>query len=131
MFYLITQIAVIVAIAVVAGLMIGWWTRGKLPGGASGILSVKTLQNDPFDARFRLEQCHRDNSALRRELKEAESKVEKFQARIDNADNSDSDMLERLETAEIRSHALLEDLQLRDDTIAALERELESLRRNA
>ncbi len=130
MFYLITQIAVVVALAVLVGLMIGWWTRGKLPGGAAGILSAKNLPDDPFDARFRLEQCHRDNSILRRDLKEAESKLEKLQSRIDNTDHTNDDMLERMETAEIRMQALLDDLQVRDDTIAALERELESLRGN-
>lgn len=130
MFYLITQIAVVVAVAVIVGLFIGWWTRSQLPGGATGILSAKNLPDDPFDARFRLEQCHRDNSTLRRDLKEAESKVEKLQARVDNTNNTSDDMLERMETAEIRTLALLEDLQLRDDTIAALEQELESLRRN-
>lgn len=131
MFYLLTQVAVIIAAAVVAGLIIGWWTRGKVPGGTKGILSAKNLPDDPFDARFRLEQCHRDNSALRRDLKESESKLEKLQGRLENADNTENDMLERMETAEIRAQALLDDLQLRDDTIAVLERELELLRGKA
>jgi len=37
-------------------------------------------------------------------------------------------VLERLETYEIRVQALLEDLQMRDDTIAVLENELEQMR---
>jgi sulfur carrier protein ThiS len=75
-----------------------------------------------------LEQCHRDNATLRRDLKEAEDKLEKLQVRMENTENTDGDMLEKLETAEIRVQALLEDLQMRDDTIAVLENELELLR---
>lgn len=126
MFYLISQTALILFIAVLVGLGIGWWVRGLLLTG--GHLSAKTLPDDPFDARFRLEQCHRDNSALRRDLKEAEAQVEKLQGRLKNAEALDSDLQERLETAEIRVRALMEDLQLRDDTVAALEQELSLLR---
>ena len=129
MFYLVSQIALILAVAMLAGLGVGWWVRGLLPTG--GRLSAKTLPDDPFDARFRLEQCHRDNSALRRDLKEAEAQVEKLQGRLENAETSDGDVQERLETAEIRVQALMEDLQLRDDTVAALEQELLLLRSKA
>jgi chromosome segregation ATPase len=129
MFYLVSQIALILVIAVLAGLAVGWWVRGWLPTGGS--FAVKTLPDDPFDARFRLEQCHRDNSALRRDLKEAEAQVEKLKGRLENAETSDGDVQERLEIAEVRVQALLEDLQLRDDTVAALEQELLLLRSKA
>lgn len=126
MLYLITQIVLILIIAVLAGLWIGWWTRGKLPDAS--FPAAKELPDNPFESRFRLEQCHRDNAALRRDLKEAEDQVEKLRARMENTESTDGDVLEKLETAEIRVQALMEDLQLRDDTIAALEHELESLR---
>jgi septal ring factor EnvC (AmiA/AmiB activator) len=126
MLYLITQIVLILVAAVLAGLGIGWWSRGKLP--CISFSASKTLPDDPFDSRFRLEQCHRDNATLRRDLKEAEDKLEKLQVRMENTENTDGDMLEKLETAEIRVQALLEDLQMRDDTIAVLENELELLR---
>lgn len=129
MFYLVSQITIFLFIAVLAGVAIGWVTRGQLPRLKEG--GNKVLPDDPFDARFRLEQCHRDNAALRRDLKDAEDKAEKLQGRLENAENSDADVLERLEVAEIRTQVLMEDLQLRDDTIAALERELEELRGKA
>ena len=125
MFYLILQIAFILAIATLAGLGAGWWLRGKTGDVTS---ALREPPEDPFDARFRLEQCHRDNATLRRELKEAEKLAEKLQHRLENTSNSDADVLERLEAYEIRVQALMEDLQMRDDTIAVLERELEEAR---
>lgn len=130
MFYLVSQIALILTISVLAGMVIGWWARGNLPN-LTALHPTKELPDDPFDARFRLEQCHRDNAALRRDIKESEEKYDKLQSRLSHNEQTDSDMLEQLETAEVRVQALLEDLQLRDDTIAALEHELELLRNKA
>ncbi|MBU0654143.1 MAG: hypothetical protein KJ914_03310 [Gammaproteobacteria bacterium] len=131
MIYLILQIAFILGLAAVAGVGVGWWVRGRAAGGGGGARGVRELPDNPFDARFRLEQCHRDNSALRRELKEVEERAEKLQARFETAEQMDDDVMERLESAEIRVQALMEDLQMRDDTIEALERELEALRSNS
>ena len=130
MFYLITQIIFILAIAIASGLGIGWWIRGKT-GPVNGPVPDDSPE-DPFDARFRLEQCHRDNAALRRELKDAGERVEKLQSRLGKAttvDNEVMERMERMEACEVRVQALLEDLQLRDDTISILERELETIRR--
>jgi len=125
MFYLTIQIALLLALAVVIGLAIGWWAGNKT--AQSHTLAPETAA-DPFDARFRLEQCHRENATLRRDLKEAEERAEKLTARLENSTQPDDDVLERLETYEIRVQALLEDLQMRDDTIAVLENELEQMR---
>lgn len=125
MFYLITQIVFILAIAIILGIGLGWWVRSQSP------LTTQTVAlpefDDPFDARFRLEQCHRDNAALRRELKEAGERADKLQTRLSKT-NVDNNMLERIEAYETRIQALLEDLQMRDDTIAILERELQTMR---
>jgi chromosome segregation ATPase len=125
MFYLTLQIAFLLTIAVLIGLALGWWVRSKTTQSHS--LTQETSDN-PFDARFRLEQCHRDNAALRRDLKEAEERAEKLSTRMENSTQQDTDVLERLETYEIRLQALMEDLQMRDDTIAVLEHELEQIR---
>ena len=125
MLYLIVQIAFFLLIAVAAGLSIGWWIRSAMVNH----LPNQDVLDDPFDARFRLEQCHRDNAALRRDLKEAGERADKLQSRLDHIENLDTDSLEQQEAYEIRIQALLEDLQLRDDTIAGLEHELGSYRR--
>jgi chromosome segregation ATPase len=126
MFYLTAQIAFLLTIASLIGLAVGWWVRNKITQ-LRPTLSTDAAEN-PFDARFRLEQCHRDNATLRRDLKETEERAEKLQTRIDNGTQQDGDMLERLEMYEIRVQALMDDLQMRDDTIAVLENELEQLR---
>lgn len=128
MFYLTIQIAFLLAIAVLAGLGIGWWLHGKM--SQSQGLGKELPGENPFDARFRLEQCHRDNATLRRELKEAEDRADKLNIRLENLSQHDTDVLERLETDEIRIQALMEDLQMRDDTIAVLEQELEEMRQH-
>ncbi|WGZ94569.1 MAG: hypothetical protein QJT81_00860 [Candidatus Thiothrix putei] len=125
MFYLTIQIAFLLTLAIFIGVAIGWWIANKLK--QSPALPQETSDN-PFDARFRLEQCHRENATLRRDLKETEERAEKLNARLDNSTQHDDDVLERLETYEIRLEALMEDLQMRDDTIAVLEQELEQLR---
>jgi septal ring factor EnvC (AmiA/AmiB activator) len=86
-------------------------------------LNTLPLTPDPFEARSRLEQCHRDNANLRRDLKDAADHLTKVQAQLD-AVSGDTDLVVRLQAAEDRVNALLQDLQWRDDTIAALEREL-------
>lgn len=126
MIYLMIQIGFLLVLAAAFGVAVGWWVRGKTPDRERS--PFNELPDNPFDARFRLEQCHRDNATLRRELKDMEERAEKLQSRYDSTDHIDDGILERLETAEIRAQALLEDLQVRDDTIQVLERELESLR---
>jgi hypothetical protein len=126
MFYLTVQIAFLLTIATLIGLAVGWWVCNKTAQSRHAL--IPDTSDNPFDARFRLEQCHRDNAALRRDLKEAEERAEKFHTRIENSTHQDSDMLERLEMYEIRVQALMDDLQMRDDTIAVLEHELEQIR---
>lgn len=125
MFYLTIQIAFLLTLAIFIGVAIGWWVANKIK--QSPTLPQETSDN-PFDARFRLEQCHRENATLRRDLKETEERAEKLNVRLDNSTQHDDNVLERLETYEIRLEALMEDLQMRDDTIAVLEQELEQLR---
>lgn len=126
MFYLTIQIAFLLTIASFIGLAIGWFLCNKTVQSRRTLIP-ETSEN-PFDARFRLEQCHRDNATLRRDLKEAQELTEKLQTRIENSSQQDGDVLERLETYEIRVQALMEDLQMRDDTLAVLEHELEQIR---
>ncbi|MBK8452807.1 MAG: hypothetical protein WAQ53_08750 [Thiofilum sp.] len=125
MLYLIGQITAFLVIATLGGMILGWWGRGlrqpKLP------VNTLPLTTDPFEARSRLEQCHRDNANLRRDLKEAEDHLTKLRAQLDTV-SSDTDLVMRLQATEDRVSALLQDLQWRDDTIAALERELAQLR---
>jgi len=126
MFYLVSQVALLLLVAVVAGVLLGWWFHRVAVDVVAGDDEVHG--SDFFDARSRLEQCHRDNATLRRELQDANGQIQQFSKRLDNASGDEQGTLARLEAAEAKAVALMEDLQLRDDTIAVLERELEQLR---
>lgn len=126
MLYLIGQISGILLLATLMGLALGWWSRGlRLP--QSTVDSIP-MSLDPFESRHRLEQCHQENAELRRELKESKEKLERLQERLSDID--DDDVVSRLQSANDRLEALLQDIQWRDDTIAALEHELEQLRKS-
>lgn len=122
--YLTGQIFLVVAFAAFAGLLMGWWSRGLMTDEPEAIMP--SGETDPFGARSRLEQCHRDNAGLRRELKEAQEQLTQLRKATDLA--QDDNVMDRLQTAESRVEALMDDLQSRDDTIAVLENELEKLR---
>ncbi|HPQ95097.1 MAG: hypothetical protein KDI44_17115 [Thiothrix sp.] len=125
MLYLVGQIFFILLLAVAAGLLTGWWFRGLVTEVRHETVPDEP-GSDPFGARSRLEQCHRDNAALRRDLKQSQDELEHLK-RIGQL-ALDEDIMERLGAAEARVDALLQDLQQRDDTIAVLEKELVQLR---
>lgn len=125
MFYLAGQILLVVAFAAFTGLVLGWWSRSLMTDGQDQMMPAPE-EVDPFGARSRLEQCHRDNAELRRELKDAQEQLEQLQKTSDLS--QDDNVMDRLQTSELRVTALMEDLQSRDDTIAVLETELEKLR---
>jgi Tfp pilus assembly protein PilO len=121
------QILLVVVVATLLGLLLGWWSRGLMADmqPEDGYTSDEDI--DPFGARSRLEQCHRDNAELRRDMKELEEQLEQME-RVESLGREESDLVEQLKAAELRAEALLEDIQARDDTIAILESELEKLR---
>ncbi len=122
--YLTGQILLIVALAAFSGLVLGWWSRGLMPDIQED--SPPSTEVDPFGARARLEQCHRDNAGLRRELQDTQEQLEQLHKTAGLT--QDKHLTDRLQTAESKVTALMDDLQSRDDTIAVLENELEKLR---
>ncbi len=126
MFYLTGQILVIVLLATFAGLALGWWSRG-LTAEIREETSNENEEIDPFGARSRLEQCHRNNANLRRDLQDAQQQLEQLK-RAGEMAQSEGNLVAQLQASDARISALLGDLQMRDDTIAVLERELEKLR---
>lgn len=127
MLYLTMQILLVIVVATLLGLFLGWWSRGLMADIQPEEGYTSAGEADPFGARSRLEQCHRDNAELRRDLKELEEQLEQME-RVENLGREESALLEQLQAAELRAEALMEDIQARDDTIAILEGELEKLR---
>lgn len=129
MFYLTMQILLIIILATLLGLGLGWWSRGLMADirKEESDNAKNEEEIDPFAARSRLEQCHNDNAGLRRDLKELEEQLENFE-RVQQHSREDGNLLEQIKSSELRAEALMADIQERDDTIAILESELEKLR---
>ncbi len=127
MLYLTMQILLVIVLATLLGLFLGWWSRGLMADIQAEEAYSGSDEVDPFGARSRLEQCHRDNAELRRDLKELEEQLGQME-RAEHLGQEESVLLEQLQAAELRANALMEDIQARDDTIAILEGELKKLR---
>ncbi len=120
MIYLALQMALYLILAALAGVGIGWWSN-QLRNRSH---SVEPLieEEDVFAIKNRLDKCFDDNAKLRRDIKSNNSQSQKRTQGDASVQNNSSDSLrEKIEV-------LMDDLQLRDDTISVLERELEVAR---
>lgn len=129
MLYLTMQILLFIILATLLGLGLGWWSRGLMADirKEESYTADNEGEVDPFAARSRLEQCHKDNADLRRDLKTLEEQLAHYE-RTKHLYQEDADLMEQVKAAELRAEALMDDIQARDDTIAILESELEKLR---
>ena len=120
MFYLIVQMALYLILATLAGVGIGWWInelRGK-PQTTEMLIEDDNL----IAIKRRLDQCFDDNAKLRRDLKASKQSSRKhFPGNETTGETSTETLNEKIKV-------LMDDLQLRDDTLSALERELEKVR---
>ena len=116
MIFLITQIAFFLLLATLIGVGLGWWFA-KSKNNAEPIYDedVAMIEN-----KRRLDQCHKENAKLRREAKQYKEQLEKIKAQAEIGD--DEGLAEKLEAANAQIQALMDDVQMRDDMIAALEK---------
>lgn len=115
MIYLTMQIALFLLVAVVLGVFIGWIFL------AAKHEKVEPDQNEDLIAsKRRLDQCHQENAKLRRASKQHKDELERInkQAAIGEGNN----LATELEAANAQIQALMEDVQVRDDMITALEK---------
>ena len=119
MFFLVLQMAFLLVIALTIGVILGWWlnklkTRQLI---ADANPTIDATQGQQFALKNQLNKCFEDNAVLRRELKTARENAEKAKISTTN-DQHDENLQEKF-------NVLLDDLQLRDDTISALTKELQ------
>ncbi len=121
MLYLATQMIGFLIAASLIGILIGWWlSRLNQPEEIEPILQ----DEDIYAIKHRLDKCFDDNTSLRTQLKSQQDLMEKVQAEQVLTPKK-FDAPEHLkETID----ALKGDLQIRDDTIIALEKELDRIR---
>ncbi len=117
MFYLIAQIASFLLIATVLGVGLGWWfAKNKQPAEIEYDEDKALIEH-----KHRLDKCHKENAKLRREAKQHKEQLEKLNAQINIA--GDDNLAEKLEAANAQIQALMDDVQMRDDMIIALEKD--------
>ncbi len=134
MFYLVSQMALFLVLAAIAGVGVGWWlyylryqpqfvdgNESASPGSREQ-QQDRQREDDIFAIKRRLDQCFDENAKLRRDLKSAQK------ASVHAGNGSDTTTDAALQD---KFKVLLEDLQLRDDTILALEKELERMRNSS
>lgn len=127
MLYLASQMIVFLVLAALLGIATGWWLNHLRNQPQPVSLTAKDdlaryeTDNDIFTVKRRLDQCFDENARLRRELKSAKERLTQSGNEQASAD---------IQELQGKIQVLLDDLQLRDDTIVALEQELERLRNN-
>lgn len=120
MIYLVAQISLFILIATLLGALLGWWFRGRKQGESASSFDEHSLED-----KRRLEQCRREAAALRREAKAQQEMIDRFSHQKSSAPHSDDGHLRtQLENAQAKISALMEEVQLRDDTILALQKEV-------
>lgn len=117
MVYLITQISLFIFIAAGLGVILGWWFWGKKTPTST------SLDEESIEAKRKLEQCRRESAALRREAKAQQETIDRFSRQ--KVEINDESVSAQLESAQARINALLDEVQLRDDTIHALKKEIQ------
>lgn len=118
MTYLVIEIALFLLIAVVLGVLVGWWLgkRNKhvAPSYDSDI--------EVLEGKRRLDRCHREKVVLRRERKQYKEELEKLNKQKSMGDNDN--LIATLDAANAQIQALMDDVQMRDDMITALEKNI-------
>ena len=112
--------AFLLVIALSIGVILGWWLN-KLKTRQSIANATPTLdatQGQQLALKNQLNKCFEDNATLRRELKAAEENLTKTVTPKVDKKSQDHTLQEKF-------NVLLDDLQLRDDTISSLTAELQ------
>jgi len=117
--------AFLLIIAISIGVILGWWLN-KLKTKqaiANANPTLDATQGQQFALKNQLNKCFEDNSVLRRELKAAQESLESTSNSGKNTPPQDNNLQEKF-------NVLLDDLQIRDDTISTLTKELQRYKDN-
>lgn len=130
MIYLASQMALFLVLAALTGVIVGWWSnrlRNRATVATQTVEHVdEPTEEDVFAIKKRLDKCFDDNAKLRRDLKANNQQVEVLSKKQENIDGSVS-----VDHLNDKIVVLMDDLQMRDDTILVLERELEATRKGS
>lgn len=122
MLYLASQMVLFLSIAVFLGLFVGWWFF-RVYANNQSLHHEVVSGGDIVAVKHRLDNCFDENVVLRRDLKVSQDKLSRLN--VDDNDLSQQDTKAELYE---KIKVLLDDLQLRDDTILVLEQTIEQQR---
>ncbi len=125
MVFLILQMAFLLIIALSIGVILGWWLN-KLKTKqaiADATPTIDATQGEQFALKRKLNKCLEESATLRRDLKTAKDNLKKEKISKNCEDSS-------IEVANLQEkfNVLMDDLQLRDDTISSLCQEIKQLK---
>lgn len=120
MLFLILQMAFLLVLALFIGVILGWWLNKLKTKQAieNANPTIEATQGKQFALKNQLDKCFDEKRALRLELKTACDDLKKGNL-TKKGDNTiqDNNLQEKI-------NVLMDDLQLRDDTILALRKEI-------
>jgi len=126
MLFLILQMAALLTIALSIGVILGWWLNKLKTKQAieNANPTIDATQGEQFALKSQLNKCFDDRTALRLELKSVrESLSKRTTTKTEGTTAKDDNLQEKF-------NVLMEDLQLRDDTILSLRKVIERLKTN-
>ncbi len=125
MFFLILQMAFLLIIALFIGVILGWWlNKLKIKQSiADANPTIDATQGEQLALKSQLNKCLDENSMLRRDLKMAKDNLIKGKTNDEGSNNQ----AENNNLAE-KFNVLMDDLQIRDDTISSLCKEIKQLK---
>lgn len=126
--------AFLLLVSTLAGVIIGWWAkRVSQPNRKTNeeMLASDAMQtqDEVYTLKHKLDKCFDENASLRRDIKTKQTQLNRLNARYEqSAENGDDSNNVALDALYDKVKALMDDLQLRDDTILALEKEIEAMK---
>ncbi len=133
MLYLAIQMAFLLLVSALIGVAIGWWAKRVSQVSAIDThdesvveLDDREMDDDIYALKNRLDKCFDENASLHRDMKAKETQLRRLKARSEPVDGVSSDASS--EALRDKVIALMDDLQLRDDTILALEKEIGAMK---
>jgi uncharacterized protein YoxC len=123
MLFLILEMAFLLIIALSIGVILGWWLS-KLKAKqaiANATPTVEATQGEQLALKNQLNKCFDEKVALNLELKSAREALSKGKPSQVGNIKQDTNLQEKF-------NVLMDDLQIRDDTISSLCREIKELK---
>lgn len=134
MLYLAIQMAFLLLVSALVGVIIGWWAKRVSQPSREELeeaLASDAMQtNDEiYTLKHKLDKCLDENASLRRDVKTKQTQLNRLNTRYgQSAEDNDDSGTTSVDALYDKVKALMDDLQLRDDTILALEKEIEAMK---